>query len=54
MKKLKQAPIEQLKRRKCRLKNHKTLETEQLSKGKYRQRDHKTSKEGARKRKNHK
>jgi hypothetical protein len=30
MKRLKQGPVEQLKRRKCRLRNHRTSEVEQL------------------------
>jgi hypothetical protein len=45
--------VEQFRRRKCRLENHKTLEEKQLRR-KYKQRNHKTPKEGARKRNNHK
>jgi hypothetical protein len=45
--------MEQLKRRKCNLRNHKTSEVEQLKKS-YRPRNHMTSKEGVRRKKNHK
>jgi hypothetical protein len=46
--------MEQLKRRKCRLRNHKTSKLEQFKRQKYRQRNHRTLEEGVRKKKNHK
>jgi hypothetical protein len=45
--------VEQLKRRKCKLRNHRTSEVEQLMRQKYIQRNHMTSEEGVKKRKNH-
>jgi hypothetical protein len=45
--------MEQLRKRKYRIRNHRTLEVEQFKKGKYKQRNHKTLEEGAKKRKNH-
>jgi hypothetical protein len=54
MRRLKWGPMEQFRRRKCRLRNHMTSKVEQLKRRRYRQRKHGTSKEGVRKRKNHK
>jgi hypothetical protein len=51
---LKQGPMEQLKRRKCRLRNHMTSKVEQLGMRMYIQNNHITLEEGVRKRKNHK
>jgi hypothetical protein len=54
MKKLKQGLVEQLKRKKCRPRNHMTSEVEWLGKRKYNKINHKTLEEGIKKRKNHK
>jgi hypothetical protein len=43
--------MEQLRKRKYKLKNHRTLEVEQLRRRRYSQRYHKTLKEGVRKKK---
>jgi hypothetical protein len=53
MRRLKQGPMEQLKKRKCRIKNHRTSQVEQLWRWRYRKNNHVTSKERVRKRKNH-
>jgi hypothetical protein len=45
--------MKQLKRRKCKLRNHRTSKEKQLMRRKYKQRNHNTSKEGVEKRKNH-
>jgi len=45
--------VEQLKKKKCRFRNHRTSEVEQLKRRRYKQRNHRTSKEGVKKRKNH-
>jgi hypothetical protein len=42
MRKLKQGLEEQLRRRKCKLRNHMTLEVEQFKKRTYNHRNHKT------------
>jgi hypothetical protein len=44
--------VGQLKRRKYKLKNHKTSEVEQLKRRRYSQRYHKTLEEGVKKKKN--
>jgi hypothetical protein len=46
--------MEQLRRRKYKLKNHRTLEVEQLRKRRYNQRYHRTLKEGVKKKKTQK
>jgi hypothetical protein len=53
MMRLKKGPMEQFRRRKCKLRNHKTLKLEQLRRWRYRQKNHWTSNEGIRKRENH-
>jgi hypothetical protein len=52
MKRLKQGPMKQLRRRKCKLRNHMTSKEGQF-KRKCILRNHKTLKEGATRRKNH-
>jgi hypothetical protein len=46
MKIMKQGPMEQHRRRKCRLRNHNILEVEQLKRRRYGQRNHRTLGEG--------
>jgi hypothetical protein len=53
MRRLKQDPLEQLRRRKEIVKTHRTSKVEQLKRWRYKQRNHRTSKEGVKKRKNH-
>jgi hypothetical protein len=53
MKKQKQGLVEQLRRRKCRLKNHKTSEVEQLRRRRYNKKNHRTLDEGVKKKENH-
>jgi hypothetical protein len=43
---LKQCPMEYLRKKKYRLRRHKTLEVEQLKRWRYIQRNHKTLEEG--------
>jgi hypothetical protein len=52
MRRMKQGPVEQHRRRMCRLNNYMTSEVEQLRRRGYSQRNHKTLKEGVRKKKN--
>ncbi len=49
----KQDLMEHLKRKKCKLKNHKTSKVEQSKRWRYKQKNHKTLEEGVKKRKNH-
>jgi hypothetical protein len=51
MKRQKQSLVEQLKRRKCKLRNHKTSKVEQLKGRRYSQRNHRNLEEGVRKKK---
>jgi hypothetical protein len=53
MKKQKQGLVEQLRRRKCRLKNHMLLKVEQFRRRRYSQKYHRILEEGVRKKQNH-
>jgi hypothetical protein len=54
MKKQKHGLVEQLRRKKCRPRNHMTSEVEQLRRRSYNKENHRTLDEGVKKKKNHK